>query len=114
MDYIGTYDSKKVYQLGKYDDIPQDINYLYVGSKGTIYYGGVRVGLLNPNTYKVLEYDINEWRRAQKKKKKEVPVPACVAETTAVGSDGTLHGADEFFARVAKDIDDLLKSSKEF
>ena len=56
-------------------------------------------------------------KEAAKKTEKEVPVPACVAEctatTAAVGKDLDLCGTDEFFARVAKDIDDILASARE-
>ena len=45
----------------------------------------------------------------------EVEVPACVAETaTPVGEDMNLCGTDEFFARVALDIDKMLKSVEQF
>ena len=56
----------------------------------------------------------------KKKKKKvvEVPVPACVADCTSttvtVGEGMDLCGTDEFFARVAKDIDEMLKNAGKF
>ena len=113
MKFIGNYDKKKVYELEVYDPISADTENLYVKGKN-IYFGGVKVGHLNPNNYKVLSYDLGIWRKKEQEKKM-VAVPACVAETTvAVGDDGALYGADEFFARVAKDIDDLLKNVKDF
>ena len=113
MKFIGNYDKKKVYELEVYDSISADTENLYVKGEN-IYFGGVKVGHLNPNNYKVLSYDLGIWKSKEQEKKK-VSVPACVAETaTAVGDDGALYGADEFFARVAKEIDEVLKGAKDF
>lgn len=116
MNYIGDYKGIKVWRFDYDDKMPTDTRGIYVDAAGIMYYGGVKIGKLNLNSYKVLEYDMDAYHRKQKEEsRKKVPVPACVAETaTAVGNDGTLYGADEFFARVAKDIDEVLKSLKEF
>ena len=48
----------------------------------------------------------------------EVAVPACVADctstTVAVGEEMDLCGTEEFFAKVALEIDEMLKSAGKF
>ena len=53
-------------------------------------------------------------KKVAKKKEKAVPAPTCVATTAAIGPSGELSGADEFFARVALDIEETLKSAADF
>ena len=122
MDYIGKYDNLPVYEAnGKM--IPKDTNTLYITGNGTIYYGGIAIGKLDRRNLKVLSYDKDIYyremsRQKEAKRKKEeaekVPAYTCVAETAAIGTSGELTGADEFFARLAKDIDDVLKSAKDY
>lgn len=109
MECIGKYDHKQVYKLRANAGVPQDTENLYVKSNGDIYFGGVRIGRLNPATLKVLSYDMEIWSKAQEKVK--VPVPACVAENVAQ-TDGELVGTDLFFALLAKDIEDTLNSAE--
>ena len=116
MQYVGDYDKMKVYQLKRWEPAPTSTQELYVSYEGDIIYGGCVIGLLDVNSYKVKKYDKNifyKWK-AEKEREKKVPVLTCVAETTAVGKDGELTSTDEFFARVAKDIDDMLKSARNF
>ena len=113
MDYIGKYDSLPVYEANG-QKIPTNTNNLYVTANGTMYYGGVAIGKLDPKTYKVLSYNKELYYKEMRKQEeaKKVPAPTCVAETAAVGKNGELSGADAFFAQIAKDIDDTLKSAK--
>lgn len=114
MQYIGDYDKMKVYQLENWEPAPTSTQELYVSCEGDIIYGGCVIGLLDLNGYKIKKYDKNIFYNRKTKKEKKVPVLTCVAETTAVGKDGELTSTDEFFARIALDIDDMLKSAKNF
>ena len=90
-----------------------------------MYFGGTQVGKLNLNGYKVLEFDLEIYKRKKRKAEEyrqrtaaEVAVPACVAESTAIGTEVAegmdLCGTDEFFARVALEIDEMLKNAGKF
>lgn len=113
--YIGDYKSFKCYEVNSRYEIPNDTKNIYIlSTSGDMFYGGIRVGKVNGN-YKVLEFDLKEYDRAQKKKEVSVPVPACVAETTTTDATGNVSGgADELFARLTKDIDDILAHAKDF
>ena len=118
MDYIGKYDSLPVYEANG-QKIPTNINNLYVTANGTIYFGGVAIGKLDRRNLKVLSYDKDIYykeisRQKEALQSKKVPAPTCVAETATVGANGELSGADKFFAQIAKDIDETLKSAGEF
>ena len=118
---IGTYKGYDCYQLGNGEKIPSAAGNIYVDSLGDMYYGGVRVGRLTLPGYNVKEFDMGIYEakmRAKRTRDKEVAVPACVAEctstTAAVGKEMELCGTDEFFARVALDIEETLKSAGKF
>lgn len=140
MNHIGSYDGYKVYQLDWHEQPLNKDGVIYVDGNGNMYYKGVIVGKLDLHTYSVKSYNMSLYHKhaaqeakytaekdmygarakkeaTKKKAEREVPVPACVAECTstavAVGEDLDLCGTDEFFARIAKEIDDMLKSSKE-
>ena len=118
MEFIGSYDGKNVYRVWDSKKIPTDTENLYVDGTGSIRFGGYRIGQLKG--MKVVEYDMGIYTRgeaqkkAAKKKEKAVPAPSCVATTAAIGPNGELSGADEFFARVALDIEETLKSAADF
>lgn len=118
MEHIGSYDGKNVYRVWDGEKIPADTTNLYVDGTGAIRFGGYRIGRLNG--LKVVEYDMGIYTRgeaqkkAAKKKEKAVPAPTCVATTVAIGPNGELSGADEFFARVALDIEETLKHAGDF
>jgi hypothetical protein len=119
MDYIGKYDNLPVYEANG-QAIPKNTSNLYVTAQGTIYFGGVAIGKLDRRTLKVLSYDkdiyykeMSRQKEAQRKEEaKKVPAPTCMAETAAIGVSGELSGADAFFAQIAKDIDETLKSAQ--
>ena len=129
MRHLGSYQGKECYEVSRLRDIPTDEEYIYVlGTNGAMYFGGTQVGKLNLNGYKVLEFDLKiherkkrkaeELRRETSQRTAEVAVPACVADctstTVAVGEEMDLCGTDEFFARVALEIDEMLKSAGKF
>ena len=117
---IGNYKGYKCYQLESRDQVPDTVGVIYVDTKGSMYYGGVRIGRLNPANYTVKEFDmgIYEAKMKARQHRHEVAVPACVAESTAVGSEVStevnLCGTDEFFARVALEIDEILNGAGKF
>jgi hypothetical protein len=115
MDYIGKYDNLPVYEANG-QAIPKNTSNLYVTAQGTIYFGGVAIGKLDRRTLKVLSYDkdiyYKEMSRQKRKAEEKVPAPTCMAETAAIGMSGELSGADAFFAQIAKDIDETLKSAQ--
>lgn len=122
MNHIGSYDGYPVYQLDYREPLDREKNAILVDTDGDMYYKGVQIGHLNPRSYAVERYDMDLYTQYAKRekskpkpqekkkteKKREVPVPTCVAESMPVGQDGSMNGTDEFFARVAKEIDDLL------
>lgn len=122
MTHIGTYDGYNVYEIEGREEIPGDTGCLYVKKMdGGIYFGGVRIGRLDPYTYKVKSYDMGiykSYKKAQETRKKstkeETSIPTCVAETAQTDSTGAPIGTDLFFARVTKEIDDMLKSAGKF
>lgn len=126
MRHLGSYQGKECYEVSRLRDIPTDEEYIYIlGTNGAMYFGGTQVGKLNLNGYKVLEFDLEIYKRKKRKAEEyrertaaEVAVPACVAESTAIGTeiaeDMNLCGTDEFFARVALAIDETLKSAGKF
>lgn len=126
MRHLGSYQGKECYEVSRLRDIPTDEEYIYVlGTNGAMYFGGTQVGKLNLNGYKVLEFDLEIYKRKKRKAEEyrqrtaaEVAVPACVAESTAIGTEVAegmdLCGTDEFFARVALEIDEMLKSAGKF
>jgi hypothetical protein len=103
-----------------------DEEYIYIlGTNGAMYFGGTQVGKVNLNGYKVLEFDLKIHERKKRKAEErrnavsaQVAVPACVADctstTVAVGEEMDLCGTDEFFAKVALEIDEMLKSAGKF
>ena len=125
MRHLGSYQGKECYEVSRLRDIPTDEEYIYVlGTNGAMYFGGTQVGKLNLNGYKVLEFDLKIHERKKRKAEElrqrtaEVAVPACVADctstTVAVGEEMDLCGTDEFFARVALEIDEMLKNAGKF
>lgn len=126
MRHLGSYQGKECYEVSRLRDIPTDEEYIYVlGTNGAMYFGGTQVGKLNLNGYKVLEFDLDIYKRKKRKAEEyrqrttaEVAVPACVAESTAIGTEVAegmdLCGTDEFFARVALEIDEMLKNAGKF
>lgn len=127
MRHLGSYQGKECYEVSRLRDIPTDEEYIYVlGTNGAMYFGGTQVGKLNLNGYKVLEFDLDIYKRKAEELRREtsqrtaaeVAVPACVADctstTVAVGEEMDLCGTDEFFARVALEIDEMLKSAGKF
>lgn len=126
MRHLGSYQGKECYEVSRLRDIPTDEEYIYVlGTNGAMYFGGTQVGKLNLNGYKVLEFDLDIYKRKKRKAEElrqrtaaEVAVPACVADctstTVAVGEEMDLCGTDEFFARVALEIDEMLKNAGKF
>ena len=118
MRHLGSYQGKECYEVSRVVDIPKDEENIYVlGTNGTMYFSNVIVGKLNVNSYRVLEFDLEPYyRKKQKEKEKEktVAVPVSVAAATtsnlAIGEEMDLTGTDEFFARIALDIDEVLKS----
>lgn len=129
MRHLGNYQGKECYEVSRLRDIPTDEEYIYVlGTNGAMYFGGTQVGKLNLNGYKVLEFDLKiherkkrkaeELRRETSQRTAEVAVPACVAESTTIGTEVAegmdLCGTDEFFARVALEIDEMLKNAGKF
>lgn len=125
MRHLGSYQGKECYEVSRLREIPTDEEHIYIlGTNGAMYFGGTQVGKLNLNGYKVLEFDLEiherKKRKAEERKRStaEVAVPACVAEctatTVAVGEGMDLCGTDEFFARVALEIDEMLKGAKDF
>lgn len=120
MDYIGKYDNLPVYEANG-QAIPKNTSNLYVTAQGTIYFGGVAIGKLDRRNLKVLSYDkdiyYQEMSRLKRKTEEKVAAYTCMAETTTtatVGTSGELSGADAFFAQIAKDIDETLKSAGGF
>ena len=119
MRHLGSYQGKECYEVSRVVDIPKDEENIYVlGTNGTMYFGNVIVGKLNVNNYRVLEFDLEPYyRKKQKEKEKVVAVPVSVATATAsnlaIGEEMDLTGTDEFFARIALDIDEVLKSVRE-
>jgi len=116
MDYIGTYDGMDVYKVKRGQSVGTNTKCLVVTPDGTIYLGGVDIGSLDPKTYKVLRYDkeiYNCYAREQKAKMKrqETTVPVCksVAETATLNIDCEPIGEDEFFARIALEIEEVLR-----
>lgn len=126
MRHLGSYQGKECYEVSRLRDIPTDEECIYIlGTNGAMYFGGTQVGKVNLNGYKVLEFDLEIYRRKKRKAEEmrkrteyQVEVPACVADctstTSAVGEEMDLCGTDEFFARVALDIDETLKSAGKF
>ena len=125
MRHLGSYQGKECYEVSRLRDIPTDEEHIYIlGTNGAMYFGGTQVGKVNLNGYKVLEFDLEIHRRKKRKAEEmrkrtaEVAVPACVAESTTIGTEIAegmdLCGTDEFFARVALDIDETLKSAGKF
>lgn len=127
MRHLGSYQGKECYEVSRLRDVPTDEKHIYVlGTNGAMYFGGMQVGKLNLNGYKVLEFDLQTYyehknRKAEELKRRtaaEVAVPACVADctstTVAVGEEMDLCGTDEFFARVALEIDEMLKNAGKF
>ena len=127
MRHLGNYQGKECYEVSRLRDIPTDEEYIYVlGTNGAMYFGGTQVGKLNLNGYKVLEFDLKihecKKRKAEEMRRSnastQVAVPACVADctstTVAVGEEMDLCGTDEFFAKVALEIDEMLKSAGKF
>ena len=127
MRHLGSYQGKECYEVSRLRDIPTDEEYIYVlGTNGAMYFGGTQVGQLNLNGYKVLEFDLEIYKRKKRKAEEmrrsyastQVAVPACVAESTAIGTEIAegmdLCGTDEFFARVALEIDEMLKNAGKF
>lgn len=56
------------------------------------------------------------WKKARGTRQKEVAIPASVAMSTAdlaIGEEVDLLGSDEFFARIALEIDETLKGAKQ-
>ena len=124
MRHLGSYAGKECYEVSRLRDIPTDEECIYIlGTNGAMYFGGTQVGKLNLNGYKVLEFDLEIHERKKRKAEEyrlrtaEVAVPASVADATAnlaVGEEMDLNGTDEFFARVALAIDEMLKSAGKF
>lgn len=122
MRHIGSYNGYKCYEVSRIKDLPHDEDNIYIiGTNGNMYFGGIYIGKVNLNGYRVLEFDMDLFRKEKKKreeaaraKKVEVPVPASVASTVVTDSDGVLLGSDAFFARIAKEIDETLKSAGKF
>ena len=126
MRHLGSYQGKECYEVSRLRDVPTDEKHIYVlGTNGAMYFGGTQVGKLNLNGYKVLEFDLKIHERKKRKAEEyrqrtaaEVAVPACVAESTAIGTEVAegmdLCGTDEFFARVALEIDEMLKNAGKF
>ena len=124
MRHLGSYNGFECYEVSSVRELPVDEECIYIlGTNGAMYFGGTQVGKVNLNGYKVLEFDLEIYKRKKKReeenrKRTEIPVPACVADctstTSAVGEELDLCGTDEFFARVALDIDQTLKSAGKF
>ena len=119
MRHLGSYSGYECYEVSRIKDLPHDEDNIYIiGTSGNMYFGGTCIGKVNLNGYKVLEFDMDIWRKEKKKreeaKKVEVPVPASVATTVVTDSDGVPLGSDAFFARIAKEIDETLKSAGKF
>lgn len=124
MRHLGSYNGFECYEVSRLRDIPTDEEYIYIlGTNGAMYYGGTQVGRVNLNGYRVQEFDLERYREKKRKAEErkhtaEVAVPVCVAESTATGTEVAegmnLCGTDEFFARVALDIDETLKSAGKF
>lgn len=130
MRHIGSYAGKECYEVSRLRDIPTDEEYIYIlGTNGAMYFGGTQVGKANLNDYRVLEFDLKIHERKKRKAEEmrretsqrtvaEVAVPACVAESTTIGTEVAegmdLCGTDEFFARVALEIDEMLKGAGKF
>lgn len=53
---------------------------------------------------------VEEYRNKKTPMSSTIGVPACVAENANTDKDGSPIGADLFFANLAKDIEDTLKS----
>lgn len=122
MHHIGSYSGYECYEVSRIRDLPHDEDNIYIiGTSGNMYFGGTCIGKVNLNGYRVLEFDMDIWRKEKKKreeaaraKKVEVPVPASVASTVTTDPDGVPLGSDAFFARIAKEIDETLKSAETF
>jgi hypothetical protein len=107
MEHIGKYDHKQVYKLRANAGIPQDTENLYVKSNGDIYFGGVRIGRLNPATLKVLSYDMEIWSKAQREEREKAKEEEKKSESAS-----SLCDNDEFFSLLAKEIEDVLASAR--
>ena len=126
MRHLGSYNGFECYEVSRLRDIPTDEEYIYIlGTNGAMYYGGTQVGKLRLSDYRVQEFDLERYREKKRKVEErrncasaQVTVPACVAESTTIGAEiaegMNLYGTDEFFARVALDIDETLKSAGKF
>ena len=123
MRHIGSYNGFECYEVSRLRDILTDEECVYIlGTNGAMYFGGTEVGKVRLSDYRVLEFDLERYREKKRKARErteyKVEVPACVAESTATGTEVAegmdLCGTDEFFARVALDIDEMLKGVKEF
>lgn len=122
MRHLGSYQGKECYEVSRVVEIPKDEENIYVlGTNGTMYFGNVIVGKLNVNNYRVMEFDLEPYyRKKEKEKERErvVTIPMSVAAATAsdlaIGEEMDLTGTDEFFARIALDIDEVLKSVGKF
>lgn len=113
MDYIGIYDSMKVYKVKRGQSVGTNTECLVVTPDGTIYLGGVDIGNLDPKTYKVLRYDkeiynryVREQKQQQQKKMRRQETTTPVCETTTLNI-----GEDEFFARIELEIEEVLRGS---
>lgn len=108
----------EAYELGTFKGYevwrgaPADcVNKVIMDEKGNMKFNGVTVGKANIRTNRVLSWD-QELVDKLAMRSDVVPVVACVAETnTSVREDGTLFGADEFFARVTREIEEILNKS---
>ena len=115
MDYIGTYDGMEVYKVKKGQSVGTNTGCIVVGADGSMYIGGVSVGLLDPKNYKVLRYDKSIYeeyarqQRAKMRRETNVPIPKSVAKTATVNANYEPIGVDEFFARIALEIAETLK-----
>ena len=117
MRHLGSYQGKECYEVSRIVDIPNDEKNIYIlGTNGNMYFGNTIVGKVNVSNYRVLDFDLERYhRKKEKEKEKVVAVPVSVGATTAsnlaVGEEMNLSGTDEFFARIALEIEETLKSA---
>ena len=122
MDYIGTYDGMEVYKVKRGQSVGTNTKCLVVTYDGTIYLGGVDIGNLDPKTYKVLRYDKEIYNRYVKEQKAKMrrkeaesaPVRESVAETATLSTDCKPVGEEDFFTRIALEIEEVLKSEIDY
>ena len=120
---VGKYQGFECYQLESGEVVPETPGAIYIDDKGNMHYGGVRIGRVALSNYSVKEFDMGIYEakmRAKRTREKEVAVPASVAAATektadlTIGQEVDLTGTDEFFARLALDIEETLKGVKDF